>query len=418
MAGFPYPNPGRRRRANLKKKYRKNTSLLSIVVMSSELESFMRNILCMSLCSFALTCGHIQAMPAAEMMKRIIFDSDSNECIDYKVLGPYMKVSSDGGMFEAGIKVAHWYPVYVIELARSPGDSAFYGNDGSPSMSTRIATTPPGGGNKQAFEVRVWELPEIVSQYGGTGPYICASCYSGHDEPIYEQGGSKFGGIGASAERVAGAMCGAPSVIGGSTAAVGMALAKSGSALLVYSSEVDILHWRSGCRDMDDSFTGMNLASPLACGGQGIAEKLGASDLSDVCVGEWGPRYPRQYMSLGTTEPIGTGLSSARALDLAVKTIQIGKWKLGSKTVKYQQLYPDRGSCFKEGQSIAKTEKDMQFSKDGRYAFLVWIYQKCNVEYAEMYACGKSYTQTRAEEAYQDDLDRVKRYSTEGTSSQ
>lgn len=145
---------------------------------------------------------------------------------------------------------------------------------------------------------------------------------------------------------------------------------------LVYDSAVDIVNWRTGCRDALNT----NPLDAARCGATAIAgsiARLSGSSLmtDDRCVGYWGPLYPRQ-MASHTRETTAAAFAAYRALHIAHYTIGSTGWPVDTAK-KLQPIMPVPGGCFAPGSNPAVLEQFFPASFTGKYGFLFWIPVRC-----------------------------------------
>jgi hypothetical protein len=143
-----------------------------------------------------------------------------------------------------------------------------------------------------------------------------------------------------------------------------------GSFAVHYVSEIDPL-WR------------------LAVGGGALLDLFGLGRL-----GVWAPLYPRIGFSITGSEPVGSGIAAARALDIASSPT-------GNPTSPEQRVVlqpttgtsrccqlalPTQTDCFRVGANPATWETGTG-SADGTYLWLFWRRQTCCIEPSQL-ACG------------------------------
>ena len=143
-----------------------------------------------------------------------------------------------------------------------------------------------------------------------------------------------------------------------------------GSFAVHYVSEIDTL-WR------------------LVVGGGSLLDVFGLGQL-----GVWAPLYPRIGFSITGSQPVGSGIAAARALDIAFNPT-------GSPTHPEQRIVlqpttgtsrccqlalPTQTDCFPVGTNPATWETGTG-SEDGTYLWLFWRRQTCCIDPAQL-ACG------------------------------
>ena len=157
--------------------------------------------------------------------------------------------------------------------------------------------------------------------------------------------------------------------------------ATGGFVRLIYTSEIDIFHWRTGCRDFG------RIADSLRC----IATGTGG----ESCIGHWGPLYPRSYMAHGGAA-VTSALAAYRALhmademglfdesdDDAMPDVFTDGIRI-NKSTKLQASLPEVSDCFNPGD-----RDDMEMTRATgydkldveqqavRFGYMMWVPDKC-----------------------------------------
>jgi len=163
---------------------------------------------------------------------------------------------------------------------------------------------------------------------------------------------------------------------------------------LTYATELDLLHWRTGCRDL--SIANQLRANGLVCTAAGIAQWIyGDNPLSrlvgaDACVGSWGPLYPRQMRDIGPTPVVHSAKTAYRALSLARADLGLlpVPVDLGGRL---QQAWPAVSACFGVGElplpEPGWSPQPTMASPDGRYGWFYWRQTTCCVSFATVSSC-------------------------------
>jgi hypothetical protein len=169
-----------------------------------------------------------------------------------------------------------------------------------------------------------------------------------------------------------------PVCVAGSTVAAELAstlesAASSTLPVLAYSSEADLVNWRTGCRD---------LAGVASWGLQPLTEP-----------GLWGPLHPRQMRDLGTPPVLFSVKTAYRAMSIARD--QLGTFPFPVDRVgRMQQAYPAVSACFDIGVQplplAPVADHPVQTSADGRYGWFYWRPVTCCVKFDSIARCGST----------------------------
>jgi len=313
-------------------------------------------------------------------------------CIQYRVLGCC-------DMHCTSYVINHYLPVLLIEVVNKPGDSVFAspvisgvgGASGGVTGNTRIAKH-----HEQGFEVRVWEISSKMRK-AALGPVACAMCedqyakFNGYmdreanpPDPLLKSGSKQ---------------CGGDKTLNMSLDKLTEISANTGAPKLVYSTELDPINWRTGCRDMQ--FTAAK-GPQIAVTCNAIALKSAASDVmsslgfsysantsgpEEMCVGTWGPNYPRQYRSYNT-DITGAAHEAYRAIHIASRVLKKNKYAISGG--KLQAFYPSAGQCFAPGANPAEVDQKVRVSHNGKYGFIWWVPVTCCKSLSQMASCKTS----------------------------
>lgn len=237
-----------------------------------------------------------------------------------------------------GILIRIWRPELLVETVKRPGDTTlpFIGSvtsaiaaEALKSLTGKLITSGsqgvPGGENLQFNEVHVYDfpfknLPAIF--FGGMW------CYGSW---------SPFGSL----------------------------------AFFKYFSEVDALEWRMGTLESIVHVPQI-LLSPVC---------ISPVNPGQLCMGTWGPIYPRTGFLPHQSETVG----SAAGVFRAVSNTWVGSfnhvklvpnfWQ-ASTADKIQFLYPRPSGCIKIGTTPATWDNGRR-SPNGKYLYLYWRQIKC-----------------------------------------
>jgi len=143
-----------------------------------------------------------------------------------------------------------------------------------------------------------------------------------------------------------------------------------------YLSEQDKEGWREGCPEKNN---------PAAIVGEKAAplcERFGGM-LQGVCLGRWGPMYPRTGFSLHASEVVSSAVSAFRAVDVASFKPQPPRRLVApvffwpdARFDRLQLVSPVAGRCLAVGEDPVFWEEGTR-STDGRYVWIYWRKKEC-----------------------------------------
>ena len=284
-------------------------------------------------------------------------------CSGYDVIDLCFKVSWDLSI-HIGLKVRHRTPAFLIEVVRSPSDSAF--SNGSHTNSKSQNRTRPGHymSNLQTHDVRVWGISKEVILLL-TLVMGCMTC----PQPSIRPKRKNYGNIDDDLmeDLTFTQLCDVQEYIESIASEEALFhLAKSGKIVklpLLYTSELDQYNWTTGCRD-----TLKGLAS-IPC-------NYGSTN-EEWCIGKIGPIFPRSMASI-SYEQQGAVISAYRAAHLVVDKFKSANVPIAASKVSMQQIFPEVGECFPLHTQNPTTIGDkVKNSPDGRYAFFLWTTVTC-----------------------------------------
>jgi hypothetical protein len=257
-----------------------------------------------------------------------------------------------------GYRVRMYVPVAFIETVRAPGDSLL----GLPLAS--IAADEGDGtqssshsGLDNTAEAHAWVLSDSIWLLSGMPP--CFSCKPSDARAE------------AAPPVVAEAMCGPISNVIEALASNPVSRFAPLLSALAYASEVDLLNWRTGCRDLAtiDSWA-------QAQGG----------------LGSWGPLRPRQMRDLGTPPVLYSAKTAYRVLSIARDQLATFPFPV-DLAARLQQAYPAISTCFEIGRQPLPqspfSEQPVQTSVDGRYGWFFWRPVTCCIGLQSLAMCPK-----------------------------
>ena len=139
-----------------------------------------------------------------------------------------------------------------------------------------------------------------------------------------------------------------------------------------YLSEIDSFEWRVGILEAMHPKSMASAASGAICS---ILSKFN----SDLCIGSWGPMYPRRGFFVHSSPVVSSAALVWRGVNIATLTgamahIVTAPLPLGQSFSddKLQLIYPVSSSCIKPGQNPATWDYG-KTSGDGKYLWVYWI---------------------------------------------
>lgn len=302
-------------------------------------------------------------------------------CLQYVILGYcYCGIPP----IPCGYMVRHWLPVAFVETVKGIGDTLV-----SPAT-TPLTGTRVRKNQSQGFEVRIWEIPEILKRL--VMPESCMLC-SEADAKVENAASKTMAQLKAITEK-ANIACGGPTAEAlQSLIKQAVEKATGGLLKLVYDSEMDPVNWRTGCRDLPISNA---LAfMPVACATGSVLDtikQISGIDLAnpipgaDFCVGTWGSVIPRQYRAQGLTEFVGSGMAAYRALHIAAYTLNTFDFEV-STAGKLQPVFPHPSKCIFPGDSPLTVDWMRKTSPNGNYGYIYWVPVSCCITFPQMATC-------------------------------
>ena len=256
-------------------------------------------------------------------------------CVDFEILG--ICIEYKHGLPIIGIKIRMWRPELLVETVKRPGDSIIpiVGDAVSGMCATALkaltgalvtsgSTGSSGISNMQFNEVHVYDYP-FKNLLAGVLPLWCWEDFA------------SFGSAG----------------------------------FFRYMTELDFLEWRFGVME---TITHPEIALNISC----IAPIR-----TRICMGYWGPIYPRTGAIIHQSEVVGSAGAVFRAVSNASihgrnhHHVRINPiWWRPSVNDKIQMLYPKVTGCMKIGRNPALWES-FKTSPSGEYCWLYWRSVEC-----------------------------------------
>lgn len=339
---------------------------------------------------------------------------------------------------DVGTDISHGLPVAFVEVVHYPLDSVLIPGSVTGGVAGGMATRTSGSRKNSGvtYEARVWGIDDKIRNYLSAGLSKCLWCSDRQADSKPPRG---YAGIGGRAGRALASTNDALSwLLGCSPAntaleqAMNEAQKEMGDSPipLLYSSELDAVGWRQGCRDAVAGLIYSGVSLPM-CGGWGmissagtglfnsmgeVGERLNIDALenapalnryldagrdfinsSNACLGDWGNAYPRVYRVEGASEQLAAVTVAWRALSLSRTAVKSMKFDVSTRG-QLQQVYPEvQSECFKIGAPVSEVSDKLDsgganpLEEGGRYVFIYWAQVGCCYEGLNVAACYANY---------------------------
>lgn len=255
-------------------------------------------------------------------------------CVDFHAIGVCRRNTPPF----AGVKVRYWQPVLLVETLKHSGES------GITEFKAMVGEMTPAGPDSG--------MAPSGSGGGGQGDTTSLQMNEAH----------VFGFPLSDAFSLAvETPCEGPADIGG---------------MVSYLSEQDKEEWRSGRSEKNN---------PPAVLGEKVApmcDRYG-SLLPGMCLGTWGPMYPRVGFVAQADDIMSSAVSAFRAVDVASFKPQPPHRVLSpvlfwpnARSDRMQLVSPSPGRCMAVGENPALWEEGKR-ATDGRYVWIYWRKKEC-----------------------------------------
>lgn len=262
-------------------------------------------------------------------------------CIQFQYIGPCVKPTPP----YVGVKVRYWQPVLLIETVKKPGDVTIDEFKSIVGPMLQSATS------------------SLMSSATGVGVMPTSSQTCNSDDTNTQMNETHVYGF--PFEQAFNAMV--------ATQCPDQTEMNQG---VVYLSELDSIEWRMGFMEAMNPKSMASAALGPICAGVGAFA-------NDLCMGSWGPTYPRRGFMTHHSEVVGSAAASYRAVNIAglqLSTPHIVThplaWQANPQTDKIQPLSPHQGSCIKIGALPLEWESG-KTSVNGKYLWVYWKKKEC-----------------------------------------
>ena len=255
-------------------------------------------------------------------------------CVNFSTIGVCQRNTPP----YAGVKVRYWQPVLLVETMRRSGESGILEykdmvREMTVASSSR-AVEPSGSGGAGQADTTVLQMNEA---------HIFGFPFSDAFSAIVE------------------APCEGPPDIGG---------------VISYLSEQDRDEWRNGRSEEINPLAVVGVKTAPLC------DRFGGA-LQGMCLGQWGPMYPRTGFSVHASEVVSSAISAFRAADVASfkpqpphRVVSPLLFWPDARYDRMQLVSPSPSRCMAVGENPALWEEGKR-SIDGRYVWIYWRKKEC-----------------------------------------
>jgi len=143
-----------------------------------------------------------------------------------------------------------------------------------------------------------------------------------------------------------------------------------------YLSEIDAVEWRTMALESN------NLMSRLSAVMTPVCDQAGALN-AGMCMGVWGPLYPRGGFITGHSAPVGSAAAAFRGINIASLNVQSFHQRQMPLLFipdmywdRMQLVYPQATQCLRIGEDPRNWENG-KVSSDGKYVWIYWRKKEC-----------------------------------------
>ena len=260
-------------------------------------------------------------------------------CVNVQPIGPCTRATPP----YVGQKIRYWQPVLLVETVKRPGDTAineFRPLVGEPARAAAAAAM--GVGAQQRMDSCSWSSSDTTSVQMNdvhVFGFPLSSVFSGMIEPVCE---------------------GPPDLAG----------------VVSYLSEMDAVEWRTLKTEASNPMSLLTVRMAPMCDVSGAV-------LPGMCMGVWGPLYPRGGFITGASGPVGSAAAAYRGVNIA--SLNMVSFHQRQFPVLFfpdmvwdrmQMVYPEKSRCLRIGEDPRYWEQD-KVSTDGKYVWIYWRKKEC-----------------------------------------
>ncbi|MBF0386646.1 MAG: TraU family protein [Candidatus Omnitrophica bacterium] len=243
----------------------------------------------------------------------------------------------------AGVMMRYWQPVLMVETVKRPGDTAvneYRSLLGEPLK--QMAATAMGAGSANMDSGSGYSADTTAVQMSDVHVmgFPASSIFSAIIEPVCE---------------------GSPEL----------------SSSVSYLSERDAVEWRTLKNESRHPMSLLSAAMAPMCEG-------GQITTPGMCIGVWGPLYPRGGFIAGYSPVVGSAALAYRGVDIAsINPLSVFHSRVMPLLFvpdpfwdRMQMVYPQASRCLKIGEDPRTWEQD-RVSADGKYVWIYWRKKEC-----------------------------------------
>ncbi len=147
-------------------------------------------------------------------------------------------------------------------------------------------------------------------------------------------------------------------------------------SFIKYLSELDASEWRIGAIEAMHPKSIASAASGLTCA-------ISGAFLDDLCMGFWGPTYPRRGFFTHQSEVVASAATAVRAVSISSflgstshVVLETTGFVPSLENDKLELIYPKPSGCIKIGQNPLSWESG-KLSSSGKYLWVYWRRRIC-----------------------------------------
>lgn len=264
------------------------------------------------------------------------------DCVDFRVIGVCQRATPP----YAGVRVRYRQPVLLVETVKMPGRVTI---DELRPLAARFLQ--PLGHKTIAAAAECQSAPDSGSGYSADTTAWQMNDVHVYGFPLSDQ-----------VSALITAPCEGPPDLAGP---------------LSYLSEIDAAEWRVGRGE-----AGHPLARLLASAGP-VCENFLHPLSALVCLGSWGPLFPRTGQLVHYSEAVGSAVAAYRAVDIASLNMLVphrivvpAMFSPDKLKDRLQMVFPSKSHCLRVGDPPEMWENGRR-SPDGSYVWIYWRQKEC-----------------------------------------
>jgi hypothetical protein len=242
----------------------------------------------------------------------------------------------------AGTKLRFWQPVLLVETVKRPGDTAideFSGFVGEPLRALAASRMGVSSGDMSSTSSASSDTTAVQMNDAHVFAFPLAGVLSGIIQPGCEGAADLSGTVS-------------------------------------YLSEADAVEWRTTAMESQNVMSRISETLAPAC-------DIDPSAAPGMCMGVWGPLYPRGGAIAGASAPVGSAAAAYRAVNIAsLNMISMHEREIPAmffpdmSSDLMQMVYPRATQCLSIGED-PRFWADDAVSSDGKYVWIYWRRKEC-----------------------------------------